>query len=436
MSFFEEAGKKLLDFAPQLGIAVLFMVGLFFLLREYRQFQGEMTSTIEGCVKAQLGTVVGDIQIKSTQASGILKQISETLNLINGKSEETKSQSQKFERWLSEEQSKISGSMNKITGSMNELENRLSIIGEKVGVAEVKITAARNLVALARQTTSVGEALNMIAEAEKDTDATSTEMEVAADVARQQLLRRALARKLYKKAIELDPENKSATIELLALEAVMDPKRREDALREARLIVINTLSARFVARLIDAYFDLGRLKDAQSLCEEILKRQIPSSSPIVAMAHRNLAVALKEQYDTEAANSHFERALSISPNDENVLKGYLSFLNDQNDYEKALFVAKKLILIDPLDGSYFLALGKIYSELGNHREAINWFSGAEELFPQDTPEWYSASKEKEKALRRIRLLFDTKEAEEHTEESGPRATTRTPLDPLIQRADV
>jgi tetratricopeptide (TPR) repeat protein len=394
----DEFAKTLLQSFPQLIIAAVFLAGLYVVLKEYRRIQSETRSAITDQVASYVGKIIGDLAIKSTEAERILKDFtmkSKQLFVDHGKFEQSLAQ---FQGWLEEEKEKYER-------MAHGLEERVKALGIQVDMQEKVTRPASVLARLAKEAASFSDALQLLKEAQQDPDAGSKDLELVGN-AFMKWEKWLLARDLHTKAVELDPSNLSAKMELLGLEAEKEPEKREQALDEARSIVLGTLSAPLCARAMNAYYELRRYKDVQTLCEEILTRDLLKDSDIAVQAHRDLAVAFLRQGDPAMAESHFAQAVHARPDDENVLMAYAAFLVGQQHYKKAHAVATKLLMLDPLDARYYNLLGRIHTHSGAHQEAASWFSKAQDIAPPNTERYLEAVAGEARALRRMNICLE------------------------------
>ena len=388
----EQIVERLFVLAPQLGLLVLFLVSLALLLREYRNWRGEMQSSISDAVSSRLGSLMRDLQLELQNASKILDAITETQERVQRLSRE-------FESNLAEKS-------HKIEETLSQIEDKLALL--QVNVPESSEFTARDFVALAKHATSLGEALSFVNKARNDPDATSKDLEVAGDVARR-FRRFNLALELYARAFELDSENTSARVENLCLLAEIDQARRDTSLEDARTLVVNRMQPGLLARLSNTLIELDRYSELQLVCEQVIANISEDNADIRTQALRDLAVALRNQSRLPEAETILQRAYESTPDNENLLNAYVSILRERKSYEKARTLAAKLLLLDPLDHSYYVLMGLSYNDFKDHEKAAQFFSKAEEMVPSGA-EQDMIRREKQKAILRqqlIPLLEDT-----------------------------
>ncbi|MFH0809279.1 MAG: tetratricopeptide repeat protein [Pseudomonadota bacterium] len=388
---------KLLELAPQLGLLVLFIISLFLLLREYRSLRKEIDLTVNEAIDSRLGSLLGKLQLESSRASQIMAE-------ITSEHKETQRLSTEFQERLEEKTLLFNQMLNDIEQKLNQLKQALPT-GKNIKYP------ARQLAVLARNATTVGEAIALIEEVAKDPDATSKDVEVCGDTARRQG-KYTLAKEMYELALQRDPENISAKAELLGLVAEIDPKSRGIVIREATDLVLNTMNYLFLLRIANAFIQLDRYVELEELCKKVLERTPESDkSELRSRALRNLAVAEKEQGRLDEARAHLQIAYQMNDKDEDIIRAYTGLLLQIGENDQALELSKKLIILDPLDPTYYQMLANAYSRIGDFDNACVWADKRLLLLPEGP--------DKAAAQREAAKLALQKEFREQFSQEGP-----------------
>jgi tetratricopeptide (TPR) repeat protein len=216
-------------------------------------------------------------------------------------------------------------------------------------------------------------------------DSRSRDLELAGDMMRTSF-RDSLALALYKKAVELDPERRSAQLELLALQAELNPKARDQSISNAIELVLKFPDASGFARIINALIEIDRYQQALDFSSSFQQLVASKDQDLNALALRNIAVAHKQLGNIDQSVAAYKKALLIHPNDENILKPYLGILKMQEDYGEYLEVASRLIQLDPSDVSYYLLYIGALVDAKRYSDANVWIKRAKTLIQNTTDE--------------------------------------------------
>ena len=213
-------------------------------------------------------------------------------------------------------------------------------------------------------------------------DSTSKVMESAGDLMRK-TKRNSLAMDLYKAAAERDPDNLTAQVELLALQIEDDYSKRESAIEDALQLIKKHPKPGFLARIFNAIIHVQRYDLLLHFVDEVfaVKDQFRTKEAN-ALLYRNRGVALLELGRTEESTAAYEKALEISPDDENVLKAFLRVLEDRGDEVEYLRICDRLIELDPSDVRYRITKVRKLSDLRKWKEAHDALKMAFDLDPQ------------------------------------------------------
>jgi len=103
--------------------------------------------------------------------------------------------------------------------------------------------------------------------------------------------------------------------------------------------------------------------------------------PQVGLANAALAKVNLYNWRIAAAESDFERALLLSPNDSEVLRWYANFKWFQEQHDDAIQFAKRAVELDPENPCYYDLLGRIFHSSGNSGAAAKAFRRSIEFNP-------------------------------------------------------
>jgi tetratricopeptide (TPR) repeat protein len=204
------------------------------------------------------------------------------------------------------------------------------------------------------------------------------ELELAGDLMRDENRYR-LALQLYKKAHQLDPERISAHIEMLSLQARLEFQSRNEALTEAKRVLLTRPDRNGFASVANALIKLDRYQELIDFSNAFIDVVNNRNPKLKALALRNLGVAYSEIGEMQASLDAYEQAFNILPGDENTLKPYLSLLEEQGRDSEYNEIARRLIAIDPSDISYYLIYIECLIKAGSFSEAGMWLEKAKKL---------------------------------------------------------
>lgn len=267
---------------------------------------------------------------------------------------------------------------------------------QSTGLASYDGLNARNLLGMARTRERPDEAEKLCERILAHPESTSKDLELAGDMMRK-AGNNGLAIKLYESAHKKDPERLSAHIELLALQAETDPKKRDESLKLAKELVSQSPSEISFARLANTLIELDRYAELSSLSDQVCQSAGGQHPKLKALALRNKAVAEKQLGNIDSAVAAFNDAFAIAPGDENILKPYLTILEEQGKYSEYLDVAKRLIEIDPADFTYYRIYIAALIKQQRFSEADKYLEIAKSLSPSPLEE--SVLMQYEKVIR-------------------------------------
>ena len=178
--------------------------------------------------------------------------------------------------------------------------------------------------------------------------------------------------------------------------AETDAKNRSEHLEQLTAAVVKAMDLAVQRRVSNVLIHLDKYDELVTLCNRILELETEPKSPLRAQAYRDLAVALSHMRKFSEAEENFEKALSITPEDENLLKAYIALLRDTKQRKRAMELGKKLVTLDPIDWHYHVILAGMYVETGDYDIAIRWYDRAEPFVASEV-ERQALRREKQKA---------------------------------------
>ncbi len=95
--------------------------------------------------------------------------------------------------------------------------------------------------------------------------------------------------------------------------------------------------------------------------------------------------------DGDGVEELFQKALSLSPDNSMVLKGYAEYLRKEGRYEEAIPYIEKGLAIDPLATDHLFELGRAHYYLGRFDESLAAFEKIRMLNPTNPQGYYGAS---------------------------------------------
>jgi tetratricopeptide (TPR) repeat protein len=348
-----------------LGIA-LFSIYMF---KEYKAVRRENAESVKNYVNMVIGDMAASLQAQLARLEGIstkqemrLKEIDKLYIMFNND---------------------LSNKLQEVSKSYSEVEMKFGQL--KAAIPSVDEFSARDIYGLAQMQDDPRTRAELCAKILNHPDSRSSDLEMAGDMMRQSF-RNSLALALYKKACELDPERRTAKIELLALQAELDPKIRDESLANAIDLVLKSPDANGFARITNALIEIDRYQELLDFSTDFQQLVAGRDKDLNAIALRNIAVAHKQLGNIDKSVDAYKEALMIHPNDENILKPYLGILEKQEDYGEYLEVASRLIQLDPSDASYYLLYVGALVGAKRYTDADEWIKRAKALIQNPTDE--------------------------------------------------
>lgn len=359
--------------SPVLAFLFLLAVALYFLYREYRLGRKELIAELSAHVSR---TVTSEIAKRSEDFTKQLEQVGTALNRIKELQEQVEGRSDAFTSWIQEKEENISR-------TFADFQSRVERLYRTLPVEEEKAKApTQDLVSAAREAKTWPEAVPYLEKIKHDDEARSVDLEIAGDIARKHGKLK-FASDLYYKAVDVDPENHRAEVELLGVLARIDQPQRDEHLRNAREIVLREMDAQVLMPLSNALIDLDRYAELRDVCEAVLANvteQTPAA--LVCQAERDLAVALSKLGAPEAeVERHSQAAFRANPEDENLIKAMAIFYREAGRHDKELEMVVRLLQMDPLDYMYYIYLGRVLESRGEVERAVEWYGRALALTP-------------------------------------------------------
>lgn len=353
------------------GAVAIVGMALFaiFMFKEYRAIRKENAESVKFFVNMRIGDMMANLQAQLARLEGIsttqetrLKEIDNLYSMFNDD---------------------LNSKMQQINKDYREVEEKVGRF--KDAIPSVEEYSARDLYALAQMQDDPRIRAELCTRILNYPDARSKDLEAAGDMMRQSC-RNSLALALYNKAVELDPERRSAQIELLALQAELNPILRDESIASAIDLVLSSPAANGFARIVNALIEIDRYQQVLDFSCRFQQLVAGKNQDLNALALRNIAVAHKQLGNIDQSIIAYKDALLIHPNDENILKPYLSILKIQEDSEEYFEVASRLIQIDPSDISYYLLYIGALVDAKRYSDANEWIKRAKTLIQDKSEE--------------------------------------------------
>ncbi len=183
------------------------------------------------------------------------------------------------------------------------------------------------------------------------------------------------ARKLFVKALDIDPGSGATHFELAKLSA--EQGDFEEAIKRTEIARASDLDnvwyAHFLAQL---YAEVGKLEESVELYREITRQR-----PEELENYFNLANLLSASGKYKEALEIFEDIEDrLGPNEELSMQKQLIYL-EQKDFKRALKEVEALIDADPSEVRYYGMKAEIYQQMGKDEEALELY----ELMHRENP---------------------------------------------------
>jgi tetratricopeptide (TPR) repeat protein len=178
---------------------------------------------------------------------------------------------------------------------------------------------------------------------------------------------------VLKKAIELNPQNYRAYVDLAWL------YRRQDRFSPAQEYIKKAIELN--PQNYRAYLELGRLYRRQhkfSQAEEWFKRAI-ELNPREDHSYFELGRVYHEQDKFSQAEEWFKRAIELNPRETGFYFELGRLYHEQDKFSQAEECFKKCLTLDPMSERLYGALSSLYEEIGKHAQAQEYYSKAKKL---------------------------------------------------------
>ncbi|MCT7952789.1 tetratricopeptide repeat protein [Ancylothrix sp. C2] len=150
----------------------------------------------------------------------------------------------------------------------------------------------------------------------------------------------------------------------------------ENTANSMETIVNSQLNAVKLNEQAEAYLKQGKLKEAETICRQVLAVQ-PQSAP----AFKTLGNVLQATGKIEEAKECYKKSLIIEPNYAAVYANLGSLAAQQKEWEAAISYYQKAIQLDPKLGAAYRNLAKVWTQLNKPVEAAECWYGAFSLEP-------------------------------------------------------
>jgi tetratricopeptide (TPR) repeat protein len=206
--------------------------------------------------------------------------------------------------------------------------------------------------------------------------ADSDELELGGDLARMQLQDRALAMKLYERAVSVNPDNISAKAEFLALSARLYNTRQSAKEQLIDLVRSNPSNTNAFGTLMNVLTDLDDYEGMRALLLELLP-----DAKYKSLIWRQLAIIYQELVEpANKVTEAYETAMALAEQDGkirfvNVARPYVGFLMRDGNLREAFRIVNRMIEYDPLEAELHITRGDIYratNDLVNARLAYEF----------------------------------------------------------------
>jgi tetratricopeptide (TPR) repeat protein len=180
----------------------------------------------------------------------------------------------------------------------------------------------------------------------------------------------------WRKAIELDPKNVKAQINLG--NALANKGKLDEAIACWRkAIELDPKNATAYSNLGAALKDKGQVDEAIACCQKAIELE-----PKDAEAHSNLGAALKAKGRLDEAIACYKKAIELDPKYAMAHNNLGNALKDKGELDEAIACYKKAIELDPNLAYAHINLGDALSGKGQVDEAIACYKKAIELDPK------------------------------------------------------
>lgn len=354
----EDLLKAISSNFPNIVLLIFFVVALNVVFRQYVKLQEGIEKKVSDAVSSKIGEILGSLQAEIARAETFSRDQKLKLDEISSTHDSLKADIlQKHENAVEK---------------FDEVEAKFADLIRSI--PDMDQYSAEDLLLLAKRMDGI-EAAQLCAKILDHKDATSLTLEMAGDQMRR-ASRYTLARNLYEKAAEVDPESAGAYVESRTLKAQIEPLVRERVLAEAIEFVLKNPQMKFFVRVVNSLVELDRYADLLDFCTKFLELTKGKNKLFESGALRNIGTAHKNLGNVELSETFFRSSYELTPNDENSVKFYASSLEGAGKIDECIDMRKKLVIMDSTDISYYKTLINTLIEYSRYSEASEWLDVA------------------------------------------------------------
>ncbi|HEX2078879.1 MAG TPA: hypothetical protein VHG08_14250 [Longimicrobium sp.] len=364
------------------------LLGLFIAQRHQRR--NELAARISTEVEAKLGGILLNLRALEEDVRNRLRESIETVD---------SRQKQLTEEIVQREQT-LREMVDRASEATTQIEHLLARSAAVLPSIEHVETVPFQLYYQAAQSNDLSLATALLLKILETRDVEARLLELAGDLAREKLSNQRLARKLYERAVAVDPEYYPALSELLRLRA-MNPAESDSAKEQILQLAHDNPDDRTVVHnAFNVLIHRDEYDEIVTLAEELLPR-----SKFKATLWRNIAVARAhlDASDEQVAEA-YERAMELARTADiihdrgafiNTARPYIRFLLNGGHRDQAEAVLVQAQRVEPGEAQLHILRGEVEVLKGNYKVAERWFRLGQEL---------GDPVESEEARRRLRDL--------------------------------
>ena len=361
---------------PELLFLVIVVFVIIYIIRKIFSYNSEIEKRIKEEVNSGIYTLLGDV-------ANISAKLKEELQKLTHDKDKVKEEIENIQSLFKTAQAEVES----LTSITKKYIDAIDDLGKQASSRQI----LEKLIAEEDHATKAVLAKQLL----NHKDASAQELELAGDKMRE-IHRNDLSRQLYEKATEKDKDRIGPQIELNALLAETDADKRKEAINNLINLIMKYPKNVYFKRVLNVLIELDKYEEMRAFTEEIIKlaegkeknedsRSSALYKPLLSTAYRNYALALKELGNIEEAMEAVKKALEIS-DDENNYKLYVSIIEDGVEQkaegytiEKLVDESKQLLLMDPLDVSYYRRYIRALKKAKRYDEAVKYIEKAIEI---------------------------------------------------------
>ena len=238
-------------------------------------------------------------------------------------------------------------------------------------------------------------------------EAGADNLELAGDVARQKFGAEALARALYRRAVEINPSRVAAQASLILLETNAGALTIDEGRAQiSALAKANPGNRNAISEALNLYATYEDYDGMLGLVDELL-----AVDDNKAILWRNRAVALSHIGRPSEVEAAYARSYAIAndadDDDErsNTARPYVAFLLQMKRYEDALRILEDTLDRDPEEDRLLLMLGELWDKRGDREKAMQCYDVA--LTVASNPTSSRIIRDRRQRLARRALLIES-----------------------------